>query len=222
LIGLIPRGPARASRGARFWAGISLAALCLSCGRLDAPTFLKFPSRSNASVLSLDGRAAKSGEEVSSGDRILQGETLLVEDGARVVLRLKDPPAAFQIKDAAKLVFESTGDSILLSLDRGHLLTVVRRSPKKFRIQTPAATVGVRGTAFYLESRAVDQTYLCLCDGHVTLSAFDTDLGMAAAGRRQHRPVLVSPGRYGGAQISPAPMINHTNSEIESLETALR
>lgn len=152
----------------------------------------------------------------------MPGETVVAEDDAVVVFKIKGR-AALRLKNASKLVFDEVTDTISLNLDYGTLMsTVVRTNRQKFFLKTPAVTAGVRGTSFYVEARSIDQTYVCLCDGTLDLTTPDTTLTLQALTRAHHQPVLVSPNAAGALAASSAPMINHTNADIEDLEAVLK
>jgi len=190
--------------------------LCLSaCGKpaADRPAAV-------ASCVSVEGRAAKSGAGLSAGDDILEGETIIAEDGGAAVVKIRDR-ASLRLKNAGKIVFDKVGETIALQLDYGALMSVVSKADRTFSIRTPAATVGVRGTAFYVESRAVDQTYVCLCEGALSVTTPDTVHEIRTPARDHHNAVLISPSRSGALMPAPAPMLNHTNSDISDLETVL-
>lgn len=170
--------------------------------------------------MSVVGKAVKSGKPMASGSVIASGETVLTEDGAEVRFQMKGR-AALRLKNAGKLVFDEIADSVALSLDYGSLLSVVSKTGKKFVITTPAITAGVRGTAFYMESRSIDQTYVCLCEGVLSLNSSDSAMEIRAPDRKKHHPVMVSLDPSGKISAGPAGMINHTNADIEALEAVL-
>lgn len=203
--------------------GVLFIALCLlaACG---APEMLHLKKAPEApiSIVSVEGRAIKSGRAVKPGESVSVGETILVEEAGFAVIKIKDR-ASFQLKDAGKLIVDEVSDSVLLTLDYGSLLSVVSPTGgKKFHIVTPAATVGVRGTAFYMEARAADQTYVCLCEGAVSIEANGVTQEIRAPDRSHHVPVLIAPDKAGRMAMGRAEMLNHTNADIESLERALR
>lgn len=194
----------------------------ISCGSQEILGKNK-SAQSPVTVVSMSGQAAKSGAPLKSNEKIQPGETIVTGEGAS--LKIKIPGrAAMSLTNAGKIVFDELGDTVVLTLEYGSMMSVVAKADKKFVLRTPAASVGVRGTAFYVESRALDQTYICLCEGSLEIS--DADSGTIQRidnpDRKQHKPVLIAPSAAGVMRATSAPMINHTNADIASLESILQ
>jgi len=87
--------------------------------------------------------------------------------------------------------------------------------PKELR--TPTATIGIRGTAVYLEVEP-GRTYVCTCYGEAVLAAVDAPASRETVRTRAHeQPRYIMAG--GAPQmITSAPMINHTDTELALLE----
>jgi len=104
-----------------------------------------------------------------------------------------------------------------LRLLTGALLSVSRNQP--MRVRTPTATVGIRGTGFYIEAEQ-DQTYFCTCYG-VTEVESNTDPQSKETIMAAHhdRPVYVVNSPASGKSIRNAPFINHTDLELTLIET---
>jgi hypothetical protein len=101
----------------------------------------------------------------------------------------------------------------------GAVLTVF--SPGRSRqLTTSTATIGIRGTAVYLEAER-GRTYVCTCYGEAELrSAFDPRSRETVRTKRHDQP------RYVMAKSSPqmlmqAPVANHTDAELRTLEKLL-
>ena len=101
----------------------------------------------------------------------------------------------------------------------GAVLTVF--APGRSRLlTTPTATIGIRGTAVYLEAQR-GRTYACTCYGEAELgSAFDPSARETVRTRRHEQP------RYLMAKSAPqmlmqAPVQNHTDEELRALEKLL-
>jgi hypothetical protein len=104
---------------------------------------------------------------------------------------------------------------------------------RQLSLNTPIATIGIRGTGVYAESDP-DKTYLCTCYGTTQMAAAADHEFDAAAGpkRKDEAPVelaqvvaqhhdapkyiLAQPDN--GKRITPAPFINHTDLELMTLE----
>lgn len=99
-------------------------------------------------------------------------------------------------------------------------------------LNTPIATIGIRGTGLYAESDP-DKTYLCTCYGTTELvAAADYEAAAPVKGKAaapepektqvtaQHHdaPKYILAAPDNGKRITPAPFINHTDLELMTLE----
>lgn len=206
----------------RFSISLSLASFLFVLAGCGAPSFIKIAPESPATIISVDGKVLKSGKPVSKGAAIMPGETVLAEDGGAALIKIGDR-AGLQMRSTSKLVFDEIADTISLNLDYGALMSVVaRQSDRKFILKTPAVVAGVRGTAFYIESRAIDQTYICLCEGVLSLTSQDTVQEIRSRDRSHHSPYMVTQTPSGAVQVSGSSMINHTNADISALEDVIQ
>jgi FecR protein len=107
--------------------------------------------RGEASVLNRDGqpRGAAKGERVVEGETIVtgaDGEVLLTTDDSGVLA--VRPRSRVQIE--AYKVNGNENDSVVLKLLRGSLRSITgwitKTAPRNYRVATPTATVGIRGT----------------------------------------------------------------------------
>lgn len=153
------------------------------------------------------GIRSRSGDVRMSGDRITTGA-----DGQLTVVVGRD---AMLVRRNSTLNIVANG----FRLVTGAVLTVF--SPGRSRqLTTPTATIGIRGTAVYLEAER-GRTYVCTCYGEAELrSAFD------AASRETVRTKHHDQPRYVMAKSSPqmltqAPVANHTDEELRMLEKLL-
>ena len=149
----------------------------------------------------------RNGEVRVNGNRISTGA-----DGRLLIVVGRD---AMLVRRNSTLDIVANG----FRLVTGALLTVF--SPGRSRqLITPTATIGIRGTAVYLEAER-GRTYACTCYGEAELgSAFDPSSRETVRTRRHERP------RYLMAKSSPqmlmqAPVQNHTDDELRVLEKLL-
>ena len=153
------------------------------------------------------GIRGRSGDVRVSGDRITTGA-----DGQLTILVGRD---AMLVRRNSTLNVVANG----FRLVTGAVLTVF--SPGRSRqLTTPTATIGIRGTAVYLEAER-GRTYVCTCYGEAELrSAFDPGSRETVRTKRHDQP------RYVMAKSSPqmlmqAPVANHTDAELRTLEKLL-
>jgi hypothetical protein len=162
--------------------------------------------------VSVNGAAASQGMRVGAGDTVVTGP-----NGDVVFVVGRD---AFLIRPESRVELLRRGNSPLLTGLRiltGRILSVFSRGRRR-SIEAATATIGIRGTAVYIES-APEKTYVCTCYGTVELvsrgdpSARET---IRAKHHDQPRYVMAS----GAPQmLMGAPVINHTYAELILLES---
>lgn len=150
---------------------------------------------------SVNGQPAKRGMAVRAGDSVAtaQGGEVAVVVGRDAML----------VRSSSTLEVVQNG----FRLVTGAVLSVF--APKQRReLRTPTATIGIRGTAVYLEAERT-RTYVCTCYGEAVLEP----MGNPAA-RETVRTTHHEQPRYIMARGAPrmAPMQNHTDAELELLE----
>ena len=134
---------------------------------------------------------------VSSHAMILRGDSNLVIE--------PPPPEAF-----ANLVIGG------LRLLTGKLLSVSRNSP--MTLTTSTATVGIRGTGFYVESDP-EQSYFCTCYGSTQIQATnDPESKENVVAAHHDRPLYIVKDGGSGRNIRNAPFVNHTDQELALIE----
>ncbi|OGS76508.1 MAG: hypothetical protein A2Z94_01200 [Gallionellales bacterium GWA2_55_18] len=163
------------------------------------------------SIYSLQGSLRINGQVATTDTVIGNNDTLVTSAGSQAIFVVgKD---AFMLRENSEL--QLSGDNLLvdgLRLVTGALLSVFGKS--RHRIETPTATIGIRGTGLYVESQP-DLTYVCTCYG-------TTDIGVAAdpgktetiESKHHDAPRYVTVD----GRINPAPMFNHTDEELMLIE----
>lgn len=103
-----------------------------------------------------DGRAVQPGEAVRAGERIRTGKdgaaSIVLKDGTVMVL------GPNSTADLSQYQFDSTTQegNLLVDLLQGSMRMVTgllaKVNPERFKVKTPTAVVGVRGTDFIVEA----------------------------------------------------------------------
>lgn len=172
------------------------------------------------SIYKLSGSVKIDGNSASIDSKINAGS--VIETGANSNIIFAVGKDAFILRSHGKI--EMQGSDILLSgfrLVTGKLLSVFgkRKPESRLRLNTTVATIGVRGTGVYLETEP-DQTYVCTCYGSADLSANNDASSRETVVTRHHdSPRFIIAGAAEGKKIQPAPVINHTDEELELIET---
>ncbi len=162
--------------------------------------------------VAVNGGAATQGMQVRAGDSVVTGP-----NGDVVFVVGRD---AFLIRPESNVELLRRGNSPLLSGLRilsGKILSVF--SPGRRRtLQSVTATIGIRGTAVYVEAEP-DKTYVCTCYGTVELVSRDDPKARETIRTKHHdqpRYVMAS----GAPQmLMGAPVVNHTDAELILLES---
>lgn len=129
---------------------------------------------------------------------------------------------AFIMRSNSRLELDG-GELIItgLRLITGKLLSVFGRRKKEERlgIKTVVATIGIRGTGMYLEAEP-EQTYVCTCYGEADLASINDDQSKETVITKHHdAPRYILAKAQIGKSIRQAPVINHTDDELELIET---
>ena len=155
------------------------------------------------------GRVEK-GVRRQSGDVRISGETISTgADGQVVFVVGRD---AMMVRPNSSLTLVSNG----FRLVTGAVLSVFASGEAK-QLRTPTATIGIRGTAVYLEAEP-DRTYVCTCYGEAVLEPLAEPAARETVRTRHHeQPRYIMP-KGAPQMIMRAPVINHTDAELEMLE----
>lgn len=146
----------------------------------------------------------------------------VIETGADGKLIFAVGKDAFILRSNSRLELQG-GDVIItgLRLLTGKLLSVFgKRKPREhLGLKTVVATIGVRGTGVYLESN-LEQTYVCTCYGEAELASVTDPLSTEKVITHHHdSPRYILADAPIGKKIRPAPVINHTDEELELIES---
>lgn len=159
----------------------------------------------------INGIGARRGTIVRTGDAIRTGG-----NGELVFVLGRD---AFLVRPNSRIQFTDIaldGVATLFRITTGAVLSVFERGPRR-RVETPTATLGIRGTAVYVEA-SPDRSYVCTCYGTVEIVPYDDPAAAETVTTTHHdQPRFVY---RGGAErmMMPAPVYNHTDAELVMLE----
>jgi hypothetical protein len=134
---------------------------------------------------------------------VVGGTSMLMRENSHMQMEGREDLASFLIQGFRMLT--------------GKLLTVSRS--KGTQIRTSTATIGIRGTGYYIEAEP-DQTYFCTCYGLTDVSA-NNDPGShdTVASKHHDKPLYILSGQQEGRNIRRAPFINHTDEELMLIES---
>lgn len=169
-----------------------------------------------AQAISTMGEVYVNGQRVSGNAALRPGDRVLT--GPESTLTAAIGEDAFRLRPLTSVSFEGAADSRLVTGLRvlsGALLGAFRKRERR-EVKTATATIGIRGTAIYVEANPV-LTYVCTCYGDVDLECA-TYRSTKRVHARDHIPNYVFARVLSGRSIVDAPVINHTNAELAELE----
>jgi hypothetical protein len=190
---------------------------------LAAGIFGSRPTRLPAgqSIYRISGQATVNGLEATPETRINPGDTVQTAKNSEIIFVVNGSHSMI-LRGDSHLVIESAKDesgSLLINglrLLTGRLLSVSRNT--SMRVITATATIGIRGTGFYVESDP-ELTYFCTCYGITDIAAnADQESKITVESKHHDRPLYIVRDAGQGKNIRDAPFINHTDQELTLIE----
>lgn len=174
----------------------------------------------NQSIYRISGQATVNDKPATLDTLVAPGDTVQTTKGSEIIFVVNSNSMILRGSSKVTIEAEKKADSLVISglrLLTGALLSVSRNTP--MRVRTPNATIGIRGTGFYIEAEP-DQTYFCTCYGVTEVAANADPENKETITARQHdRPVYILSNEGKGKNIRNAPFINHTDQELALIET---
>lgn len=169
------------------------------------------------SIYSLEGSVEVNGKQATLETQIGPGDTVQTGSHSNVIFVVGGH--AMLLRSDSHLVMEGEEQNLairLLRLITGKILSVSRDT--QYKIRTPTATIGIRGTGTYTEADA-EQTYFCTCYGTTDISANNDATSRESVVSKHHdKPLYILGGEAAGKNIRSAPFINHTDQELMLIE----
>lgn len=184
----------------------------LSCGML---ALLREVAAANpdSGMRSIKGSVRIDGAPAEYGQRILPGQTVTTETDSEAVFVVGQD--AFLQRDNSTFRIEHNAGIVVLRYISGKVLSVFGKGRKS--LLTPTATIGIRGTACYIEAEQA-RTYFCLCYGKALLTPHrDRSRQQALHTRHHERPLYIHAGA-GRSVVESANVVNHVDAELIMLE----
>src|SRR5262249_33086648 len=126
-------------------------------------------------VMKVTGTATVDGAEAYEGMAIKETSVLETKAGAHMEFTMFSG-ALMQMKENSKVEAGKNADWAKAKKKDGPMKLVARTLwsylPKgsSYEVATPNAVAGARGTVFFVQTTAPDQTYVCDCDGEIELT----------------------------------------------------
>jgi hypothetical protein len=167
----------------------------------------------------MSGKVLVNGNPATIETRIGAGDTVQTPKGGEIVFVVGENSMVMRESSRLELQTEQITSMIIkgFRMFTGGLLSVSRN--RSMQVTTTTATIGIRGTGFYLEADP-QQTYFCTCYGATEVEANDDKESKDTVVSKQHdKPLYILAGAKPGQSIRPAPFINHTDQELMLIES---
>ncbi len=187
-------------------------------GAAALPILLGLPGRVFAAtqIHQLQGRVYINNRPARPDTPISPGSKIEVLQGAQLTFSLGGD--AFLLRPGTTLEI-APGDGIVaggLRLVTGALLAVFDKRRQPVSVTTEVATIGIRGTAIYLDLQP-HTLYGCTCYGETDVHITGTEMTERISATHHH-PYEVAPGDDMVMAMTPMPVKNHTDDELRMLE----
>lgn len=162
----------------------------------------------------LKGQVSVNGQPAREGQLILPGDTVVTaKDGEAIYVIGED---AFLQRGGSTVSFGKTAADFMRVLS-GRILSVFGKGDRAIAFST--ATIGIRGTACYIEEGLKAETYFCLCYGEarVVPTAAPEQWETVITTHHDH-PLWIGNDMRMPSMMVNAPVINHTDAELILLE----
>ena len=180
-------------------------------GRLLAADAVRRGVRRVSGEVLVNGRPVTLGMRVRAGDNVVTGP-----NGDVMFVVGRD---AFMVRPDSSLELAGSGKSALLTglrIVTGGVLSVFASGQPK-RIEATTATIGIRGTAVYVEAEQ-DKTYVCTCYGTADIASRGDPSARETVRTRHHEQPRYVMATGAPQMLMTAPVINHTDVELTLLE----
>ena len=155
----------------------------------------------------VNDRTAVRGMEVKPGDAVTTAA------GGEIIFVVNRD--AFLLRENSRLEVGAVAN--VFRIVAGALLSVYQPGVRK-TLHAQNATIGIRGTAVYVESGA-DKTYVCTCYGEAELTPLADPAAREIVRTRHHeQPRYILP-KGAPQMMMKAPVVNHTDAELAMLES---
>lgn len=163
--------------------------------------------RSVRGEVTIDGRPASVGQTIAPGNAVVTAPS------AEAIYVVGSD--AFLQRGGSRVVF-GRDPREFMRVVAGRILSVFGRGDK--RLITNTATIGIRGTACYIEDQA-ERTYFCLCYGEAEVVPAAAPQERELIRTRHHdHPIYIHADAGMPTSMVPAEVINHTDAELRMLE----
>lgn len=128
---------------------------------------------------------------------VKQGDSIVTDGGESLVLELSSGDTIV-ISQLSRLKLDLKDGDVNITHDKGAVWAKVKKQTggkdRSFKVNTPTAVAGVRGTAFSSTVESPDNAWFCVCEGLVEISRENTTVS-ARGGQAVKAMGAGAPGR---------------------------
>ena len=162
----------------------------------------------------LSGKVTVNGAEAREDMLVLPGDTVVTSAASEVIYVMGQD--AFLQRANSKISFGDSAAAGVLRVISGKLLSVFDKGQR--RIETPTATIGIRGTGCYIEAEP-ERVYFCLCYGEAELTPTVSPQEREIIRTKHHeKPQYIYSDMKMPKMAVPAEVVNHKDEELVLLE----
>lgn len=200
--------------------GVASAVLPLGILRAQTTTLPPTVTTAFDGIHYLRGLVRVNGERITSERSVIKpGDTLTTGSDGQLWFAVGSD--AFFLRQRTELVIQPSPSNIsvvgALRLVTGAIGSAFgKRRESALRITTATATIGIRGTGTYLETRG-EGLYCCTCHGEIELTSVKSG-SSAIVTATQHSPRMCLTDPIDGKWLIDAPFETHTDDEMDALE----
>lgn len=182
-----------------------------------------------AGLHKIKGSVKVNGQPAREGALVRPGDTVVTGAGAEALYVIGQD--AFLQRESSTVAFGADMANFMRIIS-GKILSVFGKGPRSIFVAT--ATIGIRGTACYIEQPGkvmrsgipgdgaggtADPTYFCLCYGEAkVIPAAAPQLWETVITTHHDHPLYLHDDKAMPSMMVAAPVINHTDAELVMLE----
>lgn len=161
----------------------------------------------------IKGEVALNGQSAREGLLVRTGDTLITGPGAEVIFVIGQD--AYLQRERSTVSFAGDAAANVMRVVTGKILSVFGKGNKQ--LVTPAASIGIRGTACYIEIEE-RRVYFCLCYGTAEISPAADPSRIERIETQHHDHPVYLHNDNAMPMLAKAPVINHSDAELTMLE----
>jgi len=169
-------------------------------------------------VAQVHGMVRLNGNSVKVGDELPQGGVIEVDKDKTASIDIQYPEGHYlRLKAGTKLKLGGDSYQMELLLGQIYLHAIPGKNADKIRVKTRAVIAGVRGTKFTVEEYPNHSSYICVCEGQVSVTGVNDHATDGERLVKVGEDLWARPGKAMGQPISSPGMSKMTTAEFSSM-----